>query len=230
MLFLLWLIARLLTRLLVLSHAEDGTKDLEILVLQHQLRVLRRKTGSCSLLRAGCFPDSGGRRFSLRPRRCCAGTARWSDKSGPTAAIARLAGRRSIHGSGGHRTSTLERGGVAMRSAASSTSITRSQHDGSGYPRPTVPVKRDPQAERSTPPPLVASDDTRTTSPHPNPPDRVRRAPPPIHPPQGPAPLGPELPAWAAFGRQTQVHPADGHPARQGRPAGRRLRAGAGAA
>ncbi len=137
MLFLLWLIARLLTRLLVLSHAEDGTKDLEILVLQHQLRVLRRKTGSCSLLRAGCFPDSGGRRFSLRPRRCCAGTARWSDKSGPTAAIARLAGRRSIHGSGGHRTSTLERGGVAMRSAASSTSITRSQHDGSGYPRPT---------------------------------------------------------------------------------------------
>src|SRR6266542_63412 len=93
-----------------------------------------------------------------------------------------------------------------------------------------VPVKRDPQAERSTPPPLVASDDTRTTSPHPNPPDRIRRGPLPIHPPQGPAPLGPELPAWAAFGRQTQVHPADGHPARQGRPAGRRLRAGAGAA
>jgi putative transposase len=45
MLFLLWLIARLLTRLLVLSEADDGTKDLEILVLRHQLRVLRRKTG-----------------------------------------------------------------------------------------------------------------------------------------------------------------------------------------
>jgi putative transposase len=35
----------LLTRLLVLPNAEDGTKDLEILVLRHQLRVLRRKTG-----------------------------------------------------------------------------------------------------------------------------------------------------------------------------------------
>jgi putative transposase len=45
MLFMLWLTARLLTRLLVLPNADDGTKDLEILVLQHQLRVLRRKTG-----------------------------------------------------------------------------------------------------------------------------------------------------------------------------------------
>src|SRR6266540_2431034 len=45
MLFLLWLIACLLTRLLVLSEADDGTKELEILVLRHQLRVLRRKTG-----------------------------------------------------------------------------------------------------------------------------------------------------------------------------------------
>jgi putative transposase len=45
MLFVLWLIVRLLTRLLVLSDADAGTKDLEILVLRHQLRVLRRKTG-----------------------------------------------------------------------------------------------------------------------------------------------------------------------------------------
>ncbi len=45
MLFLLWLIVRLLTRLLVLSNADKGTKDLEILVLRHQLRALRRKTG-----------------------------------------------------------------------------------------------------------------------------------------------------------------------------------------
>jgi hypothetical protein len=45
MLFLLWLIVRLLIRLLVLSNADRGTKDLEILVLRHQLRVLRRKTG-----------------------------------------------------------------------------------------------------------------------------------------------------------------------------------------
>jgi putative transposase len=45
MLFILWLTVRLLTRLLVLSHADDGAKDLEILVLRHQLRVLRRKSG-----------------------------------------------------------------------------------------------------------------------------------------------------------------------------------------
>src|SRR6266496_1983468 len=45
MLFVLWLIVRLLTRLLVLPNTDDGTKDLEILVLRHQLRVLRRKTG-----------------------------------------------------------------------------------------------------------------------------------------------------------------------------------------
>jgi transposase InsO family protein len=45
MLFVLWLTVRLLTRLLVLPNADDDSKDLEILVLRHQLRVLRRKTG-----------------------------------------------------------------------------------------------------------------------------------------------------------------------------------------
>jgi putative transposase len=45
MLFMLWLTVRLLTRLLVLPSTDDGTKDLEILVLRQQLRVLRRKTG-----------------------------------------------------------------------------------------------------------------------------------------------------------------------------------------
>src|SRR5262245_33474270 len=45
MLFVLSLLVRALTRVLVGSNAEDGAKDLEILVLQQQLRVLRRKTG-----------------------------------------------------------------------------------------------------------------------------------------------------------------------------------------
>src|SRR6266536_5451832 len=45
MLFLLWLTVRLLTRLLVLPNDDDRAKDLEILILRHQLRVLRRKTG-----------------------------------------------------------------------------------------------------------------------------------------------------------------------------------------
>jgi putative transposase len=45
MLFLFWLIVRALTCLLVLQGASDGAKDLEILVLRQQLRVLRRQAG-----------------------------------------------------------------------------------------------------------------------------------------------------------------------------------------
>jgi putative transposase len=43
MLYLLGLIVRLLSRLLVGSR-DDGSKDLEILVLRHELRVLRRRS------------------------------------------------------------------------------------------------------------------------------------------------------------------------------------------
>jgi hypothetical protein len=45
MLFLLSLMIRAVARLLVLPRTEGATKDLEILVLRHQLRVLGRKTG-----------------------------------------------------------------------------------------------------------------------------------------------------------------------------------------
>jgi transposase InsO family protein len=45
MLFLFYLIVRLLTRPLVGRRGEASSKDLEILVLRHQLRVLRRKSG-----------------------------------------------------------------------------------------------------------------------------------------------------------------------------------------
>jgi hypothetical protein len=45
MLFLLGLIIRAFSRLLVGSRDDDGSKDLEILVLRYELRVLRRKTG-----------------------------------------------------------------------------------------------------------------------------------------------------------------------------------------
>jgi putative transposase len=43
--FVLSLLVRALVRLLVLACLGDGAKDLEILVLRQQLRVLRRKTG-----------------------------------------------------------------------------------------------------------------------------------------------------------------------------------------
>lgn len=46
--FLIHLIARLLARLLA-SSGGDGEKDLEILVLRHQLKVLRRKNGTSAL-------------------------------------------------------------------------------------------------------------------------------------------------------------------------------------
>ncbi len=45
MLSLLYLVVRALARLLGASGRDDGSKDLEILVLRHQLRVLRRRTG-----------------------------------------------------------------------------------------------------------------------------------------------------------------------------------------
>src|SRR6266536_6448246 len=45
MLFLFSLVVRVLARLLVLSGADEATKDLEILVLRQQLRVLRRQAG-----------------------------------------------------------------------------------------------------------------------------------------------------------------------------------------
>ena len=42
---ILWLVIRVLARQLVLPGADEATKDLEILVLQQQLRVLRRTAG-----------------------------------------------------------------------------------------------------------------------------------------------------------------------------------------
>jgi len=103
MLFVLWLTVRLLTRLLVLSDANDGTKDLEILVLRQQLRVLRRKTGRPKFTAADrvllaasrVLPRQRWASLLLTPRRCCAGTAPWSDGSGPTARSAHRADHRS---------------------------------------------------------------------------------------------------------------------------------------
>src|SRR6266571_5370570 len=51
MLFLLSLVIRTLARALASGRPEDGSKDLEILVLRHQVRVLRRKAGRPRLRR-----------------------------------------------------------------------------------------------------------------------------------------------------------------------------------
>src|SRR6266511_3165274 len=51
MLFLLCLVIRTLTRALASGPSGDGSKDLEILVLRHQPRVLRRKAGRPRLRR-----------------------------------------------------------------------------------------------------------------------------------------------------------------------------------
>jgi hypothetical protein len=81
MIFLLWLIARLLTRLLVLPNADLGAKDLEILVLRHQLRVLRRKTGPPKFTRSfdDVFGSEGGQvlRTPIRAPKANADAERW---------------------------------------------------------------------------------------------------------------------------------------------------------
>jgi putative transposase len=77
-----------------------------------------------------------GRRHLLRLLR---GYVRHDNEQHRTAASPWPFPRR---GSGVRRGLTLERSGVAMRSAALSMSITRSQHDESGLPRPTGQVGR----------------------------------------------------------------------------------------
>jgi hypothetical protein len=63
MLSLLYLVARALARLLVSARQpkpDDGSKDLEILVLRHQLRVLQRTAGRPKLRVIDAGPPRGG--------------------------------------------------------------------------------------------------------------------------------------------------------------------------
>ena len=45
MLFLLYLIVKVAARLLAIGRSNGSSRDLEILVLQHQVRILQRKAG-----------------------------------------------------------------------------------------------------------------------------------------------------------------------------------------
>jgi putative transposase len=80
-------------QLLVLLARGDTTKDLEILVLRHQLAVLRRQVSrprlepaDRALLAAlsGALPRSRWSCFLVKPAHCCAGTGGWSPARGPT--------------------------------------------------------------------------------------------------------------------------------------------------
>ncbi len=80
-------------QLLVLLARGDTAKDLEILVLHHQLAVLRRQASRPKLQPADrallaalsrALPAPAGRASSSSPRRCCAGIGGWSPALGPT--------------------------------------------------------------------------------------------------------------------------------------------------
>ncbi len=80
-------------QLLALLSRGDASKDLEILVLRHQLSVLRRQVRrprlepadrACSPQSAASSPESAGRASSSSPTRCCVGIDGWSPARGPT--------------------------------------------------------------------------------------------------------------------------------------------------
>ncbi|MGH9258436.1 MAG: hypothetical protein ACRD08_00850 [Acidimicrobiales bacterium] len=83
---------------LALLARGDAAKDLEILVLRHQLTVLRRHVArprlepTDRLLLAAVsrvLPRGRWSCFFVSPRRCCAGTAASSQAHGPTRAVDR---------------------------------------------------------------------------------------------------------------------------------------------
>jgi len=89
-------------QVLVLLVRGDAAKDLEILVLRHQLAVLGRQTPRPRLEPADrvllaavsrVLPRSRWSCFFIKPDTCCAGTGGWSPARGPTRTD-RSAGRR----------------------------------------------------------------------------------------------------------------------------------------
>ena len=87
---------------LAAGSASDLHNDLEIMVLRHQLAVLKRQVGRPRLRRrdrllmaalSRVLPRPRWSAFIVRRRRCCAGTASSSAENGPTVATSSADGR-----------------------------------------------------------------------------------------------------------------------------------------
>jgi len=99
-------LCRLLQLVVLLCRSERST-ELEILLLRHELAILRRRSrrgvvhpsiGRFSRRSPGRSRGALGRACRCVPRRCCAGTASWSGGPGPTRTDGRRGGHRSIVG------------------------------------------------------------------------------------------------------------------------------------
>jgi hypothetical protein len=99
----LYLVVCRLLELIVLVGRGDRAKELEILVLRHELSILRRQVKRPRLqphdrlllaALSRMLPRGSWNAFSVRPEPCCLGTAGWSQGTEPIH-IALPVGRRS---------------------------------------------------------------------------------------------------------------------------------------
>ena len=85
---LVYLLLRQVLQMLTQLARDGGAKDVELLVLRHQVAVLRRQVHRPALepadrvVRAALsrlLPGPAGQRSLSPQRRCCAGTGNWCD-------------------------------------------------------------------------------------------------------------------------------------------------------
>ena len=93
----LYVVLSRLLELILLIGRGDRANELEILVLRHELSILRRQVGQPRFephdrmllaARAGRFRADVGTSLSCGRRRSCAGIAGWSPAAGPTRTVA----------------------------------------------------------------------------------------------------------------------------------------------